>query len=957
MLKWKRQTAILMTAAMIITMPGAPVFAEEAGMSGGQEYTEDGYESAEEYGCGHDENRYTDSNCVVRENKATSSDSKKIRTVEYSNLKNSTSVAEVGGVEYATMSDAIKAASDGGTVELLTDAEKVNISAGTFTLDLNGRTVDNLTISGTGSPTITDSTNDMAGLVKEFNIAKDSTGNIEIKDFRLQDYYNRKNNRPIDILSDGYSIYHKSSYWLAVIGPSSFTTYPGAYEVIPAITEIQGEKEVEVPYSPRKLPGDLSFRVSDKVEEHYRDVQIKWYQVGSDGTQTLLATETRYSSVKDDGSFVYSKDDKVTFEDDFKNAAIGTKFENVVAEVTIFNGIPENYPVTTILRGYSFTIGKPSIEDTVITAKNSHTDDMGRFIVFPDTNSAKATTIRLDFDVNLGDKLLEKDVDYEIVDDSNYGANAGTYTLKIRGIGEYSGTKEFTWTIVPHRLGMPLVSAIIRKAYDGTTTVTPGVGNFASEEEALRWALYDVKMKEGKDYRILSADFDSSDAGDDKVLTIKIELLNPNYIFEDGEKTAVFQYWNINNNGVIYKITKADVPDFTRETSITIANDCENVYTVDLPVLPELETPKQYGTVTYEISGVELQEGYYTDGAKVENGRLILPIQKNSVDTTGHVGTVNVTVKSTNYNDVTLTVNVSADNRKIPDVTAPTANTLTYNGAEQELVSAGKTTGGTMLYRCGDSEWSEKVPTAKDAGEYIVWYKIQGNTEYADVAEQSVKVTIAKKEAPVEVIDKNTDTGSGSGDSDDSDNSSSSSSGGSDDSDDSDNSSDSSSSGSRRDSNAGKDLGRVTKDPEKGQVSSEKGIITGAANSTANDGYSHWMRDEHGWWLRLADNSYPKAEKHGESGIAYAWEMVNGSWWAFDENGYIKTGWMRDDALGGWFYADPERGMQTGWVQINGVWYYFHPTSDGKKGIMYADRKTPDGYYVDENGAWDGKAK
>ena len=72
---------------------------------------------------------------------------------------------------------------------------------------------------------------------------------------------------------------------------------------------------------------------------------------------------------------------------------------------------------------------------------------------------------------------------------------------------------------------------------------------------------------------------------------------------------------------------------------------------------------------------------------------------------------------------------------------------------------------------------------------------------------------------------------------------------------------------------------------------------------------------------------------------------------------YAKTGSLRDEAFGGWFYMDPERGMQTGWVLIDGVWYYFHPVSDGRRGIMYAGQKTPDGYYVDEKGAWDGKEK
>lgn len=168
-----------------------------------------------------------------------------------------------------------------------------------------------------------------------------------------------------------------------------------------------------------------------------------------------------------------------------------------------------------------------------------------------------------------------------------------------------------------------------------------------------------------------------------------------------------------------------------------------------------------------------------------------------------------------------------------------------------------------------------------------------------------------------------------------------------------------SSDGGGRDSSSDRDTSSsaIRKDPIRGWTSSDRVIITGAANSTANDGYSHWMQNEHGWWLRFADNSYPKGRKHGMSGSAYAWELINGNWWAFDENGYAKTGWLRDEAFGGWFYMDPERGMQTGWVLIDGVWYYFHPVSDGRRGIMYAGQKTPDGYYVDEKGAWDGKEK
>ena len=135
------------------------------------------------------------------------------------------------------------------------------------------------------------------------------------------------------------------------------------------------------------------------------------------------------------------------------------------------------------------------------------------------------------------------------------------------------------------------------------------------------------------------------------------------------------------------------------------------------------------------------------------------------------------------------------------------------------------------------------------------------------------------------------------------------------------------------------------------------GIITGETNSFVNDGKSHWMMDEHGWWLRFADNTYPKGIVRDSGDISHSWEQINGNWWAFDEAGYAKTGWLRDEDYSGWFYMDLERGMQTGWVLLDGAWYYFNPISDGKRGIMYAGQRTPDGYYVDKDGVWDGRNK
>ena len=307
------------------------------------------------------------------------------------------------------------------------------------------------------------------------------------------------------------------------------------------------------------------------------------------------------------------------------------------------------------------------------------------------------------------------------------GTDGGTYTVWYRVIGDenHNDTAPASVTVRIGRKPLTITKvACADKIYDGTTTVKTTSVIFDN-----------VTLNRGTDYTV-TASFDDASVGNGKNITATVTLMGQtakNYALEQSSFMTTGS------------ITKAAAPDFTKETALDIVNGHEKTYTVTLPTLPPLETPKEYGAPTYEISEIKLDGRYYTSGAKVENGKLILPIQKNDVKTTGPVGTVTVVIKSTNYADITLTVNVNATNKLLPTVTAPTANALTYNGTEQALVTAGKTTGGTMLYRLDNSEWSEQIPTAKNVGKYTVWYKVQGNAEYADVAEQSLTVTVSNQ--------------------------------------------------------------------------------------------------------------------------------------------------------------------------------------------------------------------
>ncbi len=79
-------------------------------------------------------------------------------------------------------------------------------------------------------------------------------------------------------------------------------------------------------------------------------------------------------------------------------------------------------------------------------------------------------------------------------------------------------------------------------------------------------------------------------------------------------------------------------------------------------------------------------------------------------------------------------------------VTAPAANTLTYNGSAQALVTAGSTADGTLQYKLGTGgTYSSDIPTATNAGTYTVYYKVVGDANHNDIAEASLEVTIGPK--------------------------------------------------------------------------------------------------------------------------------------------------------------------------------------------------------------------
>jgi len=106
-----------------------------------------------------------------------------------------------------------------------------------------------------------------------------------------------------------------------------------------------------------------------------------------------------------------------------------------------------------------------------------------------------------------------------------------------------------------------------------------------------------------------------------------------------------------------------------------------------------------------------------------------------------------------NPNQGEITVTIAKADPSISKTPAAIEN-LTYNGTAQELITAGAASGGELQYKLGENgTWSTDVPKATAAGDYEVYYKVEGNKNYNGVEEQKISVTIARKALTVTVAD------------------------------------------------------------------------------------------------------------------------------------------------------------------------------------------------------------
>ena len=429
------------------------------------------------------------------------------------------------------------------------------------------------------------------------------------------------------------------------------------------------------------------------------------------------------------------------------------------------------YRVTATANGYTksaditITVEKIDLANATVTIDPWHADGKFRFYPYASETAALSPLSVVTVTANgKKDRLSDSDFTYT-------GATAtrvGKYTLTITAkdsCANYKGSKTFDWEVIPHQLYRPTFqgSQTYTKTYDGTTTL-PGSYTWLADFYGKEGTDQNVTLKSG-DYEVTAAEFVSADAGENKPINQTITLKNENFVFSPTEIIKIpgitttdktLTYTNFTpteaypTGGTTFNIEKAPMPDFDKEVTLDIINNHADTYTVDLSaLLPKLESPMKYGEVTYTLDTVSINGGYYNEAsgkAAVDEttGRLTLPIQAVQTTKQGTVGTVTVTVASSNIVNFTLPVNVIAVNKIIP-TGAPTLSTktLTYGQALSAIKLSGSMKEGDKAVP-GTFAWTQP-DAAPVVGEYIAEWKFtpKDTEKYLDIT-GTVTITVNK---------------------------------------------------------------------------------------------------------------------------------------------------------------------------------------------------------------------
>ena len=356
--------------------------------------------------------------------------------------------------------------------------------------------------------------------------------------------------------------------------------------------------------------------------------------------------------------------------------------------------------------------GKPEISGLVAGDENYVTvEDAKAKATFEDANAGESKTVTFG--------------GYALV-----GAKAGNYKI--------SQPASVTAGIAPKELTITGVT-VEKKTYDGTAEAT-------ITDVTFHGLVNSESLTKDKDYTV-TGNFGDAAVGENKDVAVTVKLT-------DSVKNYTLSGTEYKKSGC--EISKATVTD-PAATNLTIINGNTTIYTVMLPqLLPSLVSPGEYGSLTYDQPTLNITDSSYHGKAEVrsdiEYGKLAL----NFTDTgtmEGPIGTITVTVHSANYKDITLTINILATAKIVPQLEGTLKLTpfeITYGEKLSNITISGTMTANGREIT-GRFAWQNPVGVLNAGNQEATWKFIPEDTQtYAEyTGTTTVRVNKAEQSGAV----------------------------------------------------------------------------------------------------------------------------------------------------------------------------------------------------------------
>ena len=591
---------------------------------------------------------------------------------------------------------------DGCTLKLLANVteEATVMINNPFIFDLNGHNVDQ-GLSTNAKATIKDS-----GTTKG-RIGKVTVSNEKVTDLTLG-----------SLLEEGYAFKYGNGYWandsyLQTTEGPFVTVEKAPIQSVNVYAKDKNNKEVSTTIA-YGTTGEVTLVSSCNLSETSgENLSCAWYKLTDDTAIPPLdgATGTRYTLPADlpAGKHTYW----VTFTSDGYSKS---------AEITV-------------------TVTPISLEDAEVTVQN------------PTYNGNEQNP---EVTVTLDGKTLVKGNDFSVYAPKQ--TDAGNYTLTVSGKNNYTGKIEnVAWKIEPIKIDHAKFVKNITKTYSGEAEFT-----LTLAEKANCLEFYDSHMKlisipEGE-YTISGMRFvaknaegeyvDSPQVGD-KVIQFTITFLSNNYVLQTAcdEQPASSKTYN-QSGGATFTITKADAPTVT-PGKLTVVNNHEGTYTYDLKQLLPTAPNGTYGNIDWNGGyqhSFSSQLSYVKNYTIDNDGILTIISHDNNLTTTGKVGTITITVITDNYENISLPIEVFAENKILPELDGSVSlskTAITFGESLDNITISGTMKDGDTTVE-GTFSWAASKELYPAGTHEVEWIFTPTNSGKYAVATGKVTITVNK---------------------------------------------------------------------------------------------------------------------------------------------------------------------------------------------------------------------